>query len=124
MSSKNRSSLGEETHDTMDDIKSYINLRLRLIELNVTEKVSTILAKIISSALAMIFFTLFIFFGSFAFSYWLADKLGSYLAGFGIVACFYLLVALLLASVGKNAIRRKLIKSFIEAFSNDSKHEK
>lgn len=121
---ENKNNLGEEINDAVDDVKEYINLRMQLIQLNVTEKVSVALSNLISIGAAIIFFVLFFIFGSFALSYWLGNVFNSNAAGFGALAAFYLLIGLIILWLGKTTLRKKLINLFIDQFTNDEQDGK
>jgi len=119
MEKETKKPLGDDINEALDDVKEYINLRIRLIQLNVTEKVAQALANLIATTAALIFFILFFLFGSLALGYWLGELLDSAALGFALVAGFYLLIALLLQWSGKKSIRTKLTDTFIREFSND-----
>lgn len=110
---------GEQINKTMDDLKTYFNLRLRLIQLNWAEKISVALAKVISSSIAFTFYILFFVFGSFALAYCLGEVFSDTALGFAAVAGFYLLVALTLSVFAKKPIEKKLTDSFVSDFAND-----
>ncbi len=119
MENDNKNKFGENINDAIDDVKEYLDLRIQLIQLNVTEKISVALAKMIAGGAAIIFFVLFFIFGSFALSYVIGDCLNNTAAGFGILAAFYLLVALIIMYLGKGSLRKKMINRFIRDFNND-----
>ena len=119
MENEQKNKLGDNITDAVDDVKEYVELRLRLIQLNVTEKVSVALAGIITGGVALLFFSLCFLFGSFAASYLIGEALDSIAAGFGIVAAFYLLIGLIVLKVSKGGLKEKLINIFIRQFNND-----
>ena len=47
MEKSNNPNLSENLNEAIDDVKEYVNLRMQLIQLNVTEKVSIGLASLI-----------------------------------------------------------------------------
>jgi len=110
----------ERLGQAIDDVKEYVNLKLRLIQLNLSEKISVALANVITSSVAFTFYILFFVFGSFAIAYWLGNVFNNNAAGFGIVAGFYLIVALLFGVGFKKQIRRKLRDNFISNFANEN----
>lgn len=119
MEKTNNPNLSENLNEALDDVKDYVNLRMQLIQLNVTEKVSVGLAGLIAGGIALIFFILCFIFGSFALSYLIGNALGSTAAGFGVMSGFYLLVGLIMLKAGKGKLRVTLINSFIKQFNND-----
>ncbi len=114
----------DNINEMVDDVKEYINLRIQLIQLNITEKISIALANLITSGAAIIFMVLFFIFGSFALSYMLGNVLHNTAAGFGVLAGFYLLIALLILWIGKGSLRKKMINYFINQFNNDEPETK
>jgi hypothetical protein len=86
MENNNNPNLSENLNEAIDDVKEYVNLRMQLIQLNVTEKVSIGLASLIAGGIALILFVLCFIFGSFALSYLIGNWLNSTAAGFGVMA--------------------------------------
>ncbi|HRF75225.1 MAG TPA: phage holin family protein [Chitinophagales bacterium] len=119
MEKSNNPNLSENLNEAIDDVKEYVNLRMQLIQLNVTEKVSIGLAGLIAGGIALILFVLCFIFGSFALAYLLGNVLHNTAAGFGVMAGFYLLLGIIMLKVGKGKLRITLINSFIKQFSND-----
>lgn len=124
MSVENKPPFSEEINNIINDLKTYINLRIQLIQLNVIEKISVALSNMISVGAALLFFILFFIFGSFALSYLIGNYFENDAVGFGIIAGFYLLVALVLMIVGKKQIRNKLINKFIDQLTNEEDERK
>jgi hypothetical protein len=86
MEKSNNPNLSENLNEAIDDVKEYVNLRMQLIQLNVTEKVSIGLASLIAGGIALILFVLCFIFGSFALSYLIGNWLNNTAAGFGVMA--------------------------------------
>ena len=119
MEKSNNPNLSENLNEAIDDVKEYVNLRMQLIQLNVTEKVSIGLAGLIAGGIALILFVLCFIFGSFALAYLLGNVLHNTAAGFGVMAGFYLLLGIIMLKVGKGKICITLINLFIKQISND-----
>lgn len=117
---ENEQKFNERLNTAIDDLKEYLNLRLRLIQLNLAEKISIALANLISSLIATVFFVLFFLFGSFALAYWIGTSLGSTALGFAIIAGIYFLFAVIILVFAKKSIRRNLTNSFISEFTDDN----
>ena len=115
MEKSNNPNLSENLNEAIDDVKEYVNLRMQLIQLNVTEKVSIGLASLIAGGIALILFVLCFIFGSYLIGNWLNNTA----AGFGVMAGFYLLLGIIMLKVGKGKLRITLINSFIKQFNND-----
>lgn len=110
---------GDAINDAIDDIKTYVDLRMQLIQLNISEKIAVALAKMITTGAALVLLLLFFLFGSLALAFFLGNCLNNTAAGFAILAGFYLLLAIIMMSFGKNKLRIKLINAFIKQFNND-----
>lgn len=104
--------------DFTGDIKEYLNLRIQLIRLNVTEKISVALSGFISGGLIAILYLLFCLFGSAALAFWLGAMFESYALGFVCVAGFYLVIAIIFQAINKS-FKSNLTDKFIADFSND-----
>lgn len=119
MNNENKTNLADNITDAVEDLKEYVDLRMQLIRLNITEKISFVLANLLSTGAAVIFLILFFIFGSFALSYALGNLLDNTAAGFGVIAGVYLLTAIIILWVSKRSLRNNLVDKFIKDFSND-----
>lgn len=104
--------------DLTGDIKSYLNLRIQLIRLNITEKISVVLAGFISGGMIAVFYLLFCLFASAALAFWLGAIFDNYALGFICVGGFYLLIGILFHTINKS-FKSNLTDKFISDFSND-----
>ncbi len=100
----------------VDDLKSYLNVRLQLISLSISEMVARLLASLISNGAMLFFIALFLLFGSFAAAFGLGQWLNSYALGFILVAGFYLLLGLIIYFIKGRYIEKPLINLFIRLF--------
>ncbi len=119
-----QNNLNDRITDAIEDMKEYFNLRQELIQLNLIEKISIALSKMISTSVALIFFLLFILFGSFALAYCIGESLDHTVYGFAIVAGAYLLIGLIISIFANKSINRKLTDKFIEDFTNEQPNDK
>ncbi len=102
--------MNEETNylqDTRKRLKQYIQRRLLLLQLQITEKTSRIAAAIITILVIITAALFLLVFASITAGYWLAGITGSLTAGFGIVALFYLVVFLVVV-----VFLRKMMQTF------------
>lgn len=104
--------------DLTGDIKDYLNLRIQVIRLNITEKISMVLSGFISGGLIAIFYLLFCLFASAALAFWLGSVFESYAIGFICVGGFYLLIAIVIQVINKS-LKSNLTDKFIADLSND-----
>jgi len=90
------SKISDNFSSLTENIKDYVNLRIDLVKLVLTEKI----AKLASAFLiAVIFFILAMFlllFLSMAFVYWFGEEIGPIWAGALIVTAFYILGGILI----------------------------
>jgi len=104
--------------DFTEDVKDYLNLRMQIIRLNITEKVSTALSGMISGSILVILYLLTFLFTFTALAFWLGNLLNHVAAGFACVAGFSFLLAIIFRIRLRN-FKSKLADKFIEDFSND-----
>ena len=103
--------------DTKKKIKQYIDQRILLLRLQATKKISNITAGFVTAVAIVIIALLLIIFASFTAGYWLAEITGSFAAGFGIVALFYLIIFLFVIFFLRKILRNFFINKFIEFFN-------
>lgn len=106
----------ERPAQLVDDLKEYLNVRLKIFTLTICEASSKVLASCISNGTMLFFIFLFLFFGSMAAGFGLGEWLGSMALGFIIVACFYLLLALIIWLTKAKLIEKPLVNAFIKLF--------
>lgn len=108
-----------ELRDFTDDIKEYVNVRLQIIRLNVTEKVAFTLSNFISNSILLIAGLFFVLFLSLAGGFALSILLDSYALGFIAVAGFYLIVLIVVKFIFSKGVKIGLTNLFIKDFTND-----
>ena len=92
------------------NVKDYINLRIDLLKLILTEKLASIGSFFL---IAVIFFILFLFilmFFSLAFIFWYRDHVGAAWAGSLIVAGVYILIGVVIFMLRKNLFINPLVE--------------
>jgi hypothetical protein len=109
--------------DSKQAIEKYLQNRLLLIKLQLTEKVSKLAAIMFTGLLiaALSFFILF--FLSIMAGYYFADLIGSNYTGFGIVAAFYLIVLIIIILLRKKVLQKNIINMIIEIMFEKTKDE-
>jgi len=103
------------------DIKEYAEIRIGLIKLELAEKTSKTLARVIMFIMMGAFLALFVAFVTLAFALWISQLLGSYVYGFLLVSCVFLFVALIIrltSAIWLPALRDSFIQSFFEGNEN------
>ncbi len=102
--------------ETKQKLQQYIQQRILLLRLQGTEKVSRIAAVIITSVLIIVVGLFLLVFASITAGLWLASITGSLIAGFGIVALFYLVVFLFIILFLKKILQNLFINKLIRLF--------
>jgi hypothetical protein len=95
-------------------LKQYVGTSAELFKLEAIEHTATISSKFISSMVIGITFLLFLIFGSFGLSFYLAEYFDSHFIGFFIVAGGYLLIGLFLLLFRKRIIEYPFKNHFIK----------
>jgi len=102
--------------ETRKRLKQYIEQRILLVRLQMTEKVSRFAAAIITTFLVAVIGLFLLIFISIAAGLWLATITGSLAGGFGIVALFYFVVFLFVIIFMKKILQNFFINKFIHLF--------
>lgn len=100
--------------DTKIKLQQYIQQRILLLKLEFTEKASHIASALISVTLLTIVLLFMLLFASVTAGFWLTSITGSFIAGFGIVALFYLFVFLFIIIFLRKMLRNLFINKIIE----------
>ncbi|MDR0660674.1 MAG: hypothetical protein LBG19_07720 [Prevotellaceae bacterium] len=106
----------EKLMQLVNDLKEYINVRLKILTLTICEVSSKVLASLIANGSMLLFIFLFLIFGSIAAGFGLGEWLGSTASGFAIIAGFYLLLALIIQFSKAKLIEKPLVNTFIKLF--------
>jgi fumarate reductase subunit D len=99
-------------------INAYINTKIELVKLQAADRISAVLAYLISKVIISILILFFILFGSFWAALYISHYMDNTYIGFAIVAIFYGLIGGLLFVFRKrfliNPIREKMICEMME----------
>ena len=99
----------------IDQLKEYAETRIKLAKYQAVDSGTSIIASILSGIIIVICLLLLFVFASFTLAFYLADVLGSVWQGFGCIALFYLIVAIIL-NVKKVGIEQTIVNRLIEKF--------
>jgi hypothetical protein len=103
----------KETPPIIDQLKEYVETRIKLAKLQAIESTSTVAAGLIADVAVVVSMILAFLFASFTLALYLGKVLGAYWMGFGIVAVLYLIIALLVKA-NKQRIEKPLANTFIQ----------
>lgn len=103
----------------IDQIREYAETRIKLSKYKLIEKSTSIISGLIISIIVVVCFILTFLFASFTLALFLGKVLGSYWEGFGIVALFYLAIALI-AIASKASFKKPIVNAMIKMLFNDN----
>lgn len=102
------------------EFRKYLNLQKEYTKLEVTEKLSILLSTLILLLVVITLGMVALFYLSFALAYVLAPLVGGLMGSFGILACFHILLIILIIVFRKRFIINPLI-NFIAGLFFDNK---
>jgi hypothetical protein len=111
--------LSTNVSEITDNIKEYVQLRLKILSLSLTEMLSRLIGFAI---ILLIFFFTFMFmslFGSVAFILWFRDNAGPAYVGAMIVALFYLFIGVLILLLRNTLIINPLVSQISKVLKED-----
>lgn len=97
----------------IDQLKEYVETRLKLAKYEAIDKSTSILAGLITDVIIAVSLLLTFLFLSFSLAFYLSNLLHSYWAGFGCMAILYLLIAIGII-LAKDKLQQPLINIFIK----------
>ena len=106
----------EKAEELITNIKSYINLRIDGLKLEIAEKTAEIVTNLIVSSVVFIVFLLFIIFASIALAYGLGEWLEKTWLGFLIVSCGYMFIGIITLLLKDKLIKFPLMNGLIKQF--------
>ena len=86
--------ISESIAELTNQVRNYVQLRIDLFKLNLTEKLATLTTTLLISVIFFIVFLFFTLFLSLAFIFWFKEYAGDAWVGSLIVAAFYILVGI------------------------------
>ena len=102
----------EKLEQLFSHFKEYLTNHVKIIKIEIAEKIATIVSTLISLFWVSIFVVLFVIFLGVSLALFLGELTGSYYIGFLIVSGFYLLLAIILWK-GKNRFIKIPVMNFL-----------
>lgn len=102
-----------------EKVEAYGKSSFELFKLKALDKTASIVAKLVSRAIVILFLVLFILTLNIGIALWLGDILGKSYYGFFCVAGFYALVIIILYAFMGKYIQRKVNQVIISQILND-----
>lgn len=114
--------------EIIEDVRNYIEKRLELFVLTLTERVTFMLADAVQRIVGIFMLAGGVFFLWFAFSFYLSELVGSYSLGFLAGSLPLLIAGLIFVKLQPIVLTRKIqdgmLKQFLDAFDSARQEEK
>jgi hypothetical protein len=107
-------SVFSRVEELADNAKEYVNTRIESVKLDAAEKSSVLIANGVARVVVAIVFIFFIGLASIALSLVLGEWIGKLWAGFLAVACFYLLIGIIIWIAREKLIRVPVMNALIQ----------
>jgi len=104
-------------------MRAYVEKRLELVALETGEKIANIFAKTASTVATTLIALMALLFFLLAAGFFLGDLLDSYAMGFGVVALFLAVFALVVYLLAPEAIEDKVRERIAREFLNDNRSD-
>jgi len=104
-------------------IQDYINTRILLLRLEVSERFAKALATLYTKVVLLMLFGIFFFFASIAIGFIVGEELRSLPMGFGIVAAFYFVLALIFTLFSKSLLETPFMNRIINVLFESKEDE-
>lgn len=104
----------EEKPGLTDQVKQYIETRIKLARLQAIEKGTSFSAGLITEVFVLLCIAITVFFFSVTLALYLGKVLGAYWIGFGIVTLCYLFAAVIVSVFDKKFIEPRIINFLIK----------
>ncbi len=101
------------------EIRSYVEKRVQLLILTISERVSNIIANSVQKIMGMVLLCFAIYFIFLALGFYIGELLGNYSYGFAIVSSPFLLFGFILLKRKSNRITEKIQADIIEKMMVD-----
>lgn len=101
------------------EIRSYVEKRVQLLILTISERVSNIIANAVQKIMGMVLLGFALYFICLAVGFYLGELLGNYSYGFAIVSTPYILFGFIFLKRTSNRITEKIQADIIEKMMAD-----
>ena len=103
----------ELIEDLFEKAEAYAKTNVELFKLRAADKLSEIVASLVSRIILILFFSLFFLMVNIGLAIWLGESTGHMYYGFFIVAGLYLIIALVIYALRKKIIKDPIIDGII-----------
>ena len=109
--------------ESKDVIKRYLQDRLLLLKLQLTEKIAKLISVMFACLMIAVLIFFIILFLSIMAGFYFASLTGSNFWGFGIVAAFYLILLIIIIILRKRVLQKSIINMIIAVMFEKTKEE-
>jgi len=109
--------------ESKDAIKRYLQDRLLLLKLQLTEKIAKLISVMFACLMIAVLIFFIILFLSIMAGFYFASLTGSNFWGFGIVAAFYLILLIIIIILRKKVLQKSIINMIIAVMFEKTKEE-
>ena len=109
--------------ESKDAIKRYLQDRLLLLKLQLTEKIAKLISVMFACLMIAVLIFFIILFLSIMAGFYFASLTGSNFWGFGIVAAFYLILLIIIIILRKRVLQKSIINMIIAVMFEKTKEE-
>jgi len=109
--------------ESKDAIKRYLQDRLLLLKLQLTEKIAKFISVMFTCLMIAVLIFFIILFLSIMAGFYFASLTGSNFWGFGIVAAFYLILLIIIIILRKRVLQKSIINMIIAVMFEKTKEE-
>ncbi len=104
----------EKVEELVVHVKEYMNNRINTVKLNTAEKGSKLMANMITMAVSILIFGLFVLFISLALAFVIGKAIGELYWGFLIVSGFYLILGILVFVFREKLLRLPILNALLK----------
>jgi hypothetical protein len=115
----NKDKFGKHLNDTVDNLKQYVKLKTELYSLIILDRTAKIFTNVIVLMVMTLLLFFFLLFLSFGFVHWFERVNGDALFGYIMVACFYLIIGIIVFLLRRQLFLNPLIKGFTAIFDEE-----
>jgi len=109
--------------ESKDAIKRYLQDRLLLLKLQLTEKIAKLISVMFACLMIAVLIFFIILFLSIMAGFYFASLTDSNFWGFGIVAAFYLILLIIIIILRKKVLQKSIINMIIAVMFEKTKEE-
>jgi len=111
---------GNPISDLKQQLIEYVDLKVKILKLEIYEKASLISASLASGLIIVLLVTFFVLSLFLSFAFYLGQLLNNYALGFGISGLLYLILLIVFFVAFKNSFKKYITNKLILLFAEES----